>query len=79
MKQKADYVKTNNLWKKLTKEQKQYLINKSIDEIEIDIDKDYNVSIVNILKTKMKLIVILKHLEIFIILKKQQYKLIHLI
>lgn len=26
MKQKADYVKSNNLWKKLSKEQKQYLI-----------------------------------------------------
>lgn len=52
MKQKADYVKTNNLWKKLTKEQKQYLINKYIDEIEIDIDKDYNVSIVNIIFNK---------------------------
>lgn len=52
MKQKADYVKTNNLWRKLTKEQKQYLINKYIDEIEIDYDKDYNVSIVNILFNK---------------------------
>ena len=52
MKQKADYVKTNNLWKKLTKEQKQYLINKYIDEIEIDYDNNYNVSIVNILFNK---------------------------
>ncbi len=52
MKQKADYVKSNNLWKKLTKEQKQYLINKYIDEIEIDYDKNYNVSIRNILFNK---------------------------
>ena len=52
MKQKADYVKTNNLWKKLSKEQKQYLINKYIDEIEIDYDKNYNVSIRNILFNK---------------------------
>ena len=52
MKQKADYVKTNNLWKKLTKEQKQYLINKYIDEIEIDYDNNYKVSIVNILFNK---------------------------
>ncbi len=52
MKQKADYVKSNNPWKKLTKEQKQYLINKYIDEIEIDYDKNYNVSIRNILFNK---------------------------
>ena len=52
MKQKADYVKSNNLWKKLNKEQKQYLINKYIDEIEIDYDKNYNVSIRNILFNK---------------------------
>ena len=52
MKQKSEYVKTNNLWKKLSKEQKQFLINKYIDEIEISIDKNYNVSIVNILFNK---------------------------
>ena len=52
MKQKADYVKSNNLWKKLNKEQKQYLINKYIDEIEIDYDKNYNLSIRNILFNK---------------------------
>lgn len=52
MKQKSEYVKTNNLWKKLSKEQKQFLINKYIDEIEINIDKNYNVSIVNILFNK---------------------------
>lgn len=49
---KSDYVKENNLWNKLSKEQKQYLINKYIDEIEIDIDKNYNVSILNILFNK---------------------------
>lgn len=52
MKQKSEYVKTNNLWKKLSKEQKQFLINKYIDEIEINIDKNYDVSIVNILFNK---------------------------
>ena len=52
MKAKSDYVKKNNLWNKLSKEQKQYLINKYVDEIEIDIDKDYNVSILNILFNK---------------------------
>lgn len=52
MKIKSDYVKENNLWNKLSKEQKQYLINKYIDEIEIAIDKNYNVSILNILFNK---------------------------
>lgn len=52
MKIKSDYVKENNLWNKLSKEQKQYLINKYIDEIEIEIDKNYNVSILNILFNK---------------------------
>lgn len=52
MKIKSDYVKENNLWNKLSKEQKQYLINKYIDEIEINIDKNYNVSILNILFNK---------------------------
>lgn len=52
MKAKSDYVKKNNLWNKLSKEQKQYLINKYVDEIEIDIDRDYNVSILNILFNK---------------------------
>ena len=28
MKQKSEYVKTNNLWKKLSQEQKQFIINK---------------------------------------------------
>lgn len=52
MKAKADYVKTNNLWQKLSLEQKQFLINKYIDEIEIEVDKDYNVTITNILFNK---------------------------
>ena len=52
MKQKSEYVKTNNLWKKLSQEQKQFIINKYIDEIEIDVDKDYNVSIANIVFNK---------------------------
>ncbi len=52
LKQKSDYTKTNNLWQKLNKEQKQYLINKYIEEIEVDIDKDYNVTIKNIIFNK---------------------------
>ena len=52
MKQKSEYVKTNNLWKKLSQEQKQFIINKYIDEIEIVVDKDYNVSIANIIFNK---------------------------
>lgn len=55
MKQKSEYVKTNNLWKKLSQEQKQFIINKYIDEIEIDVDKDYNVSIANIVFNKNKI------------------------
>lgn len=52
MKAKADYVKANNLWQKLSQEQKQFLINKYIDEIEIEVDKKYNVTIANILFNK---------------------------
>ena len=52
MKLKSTYVKENNSWNILTKEQKQYLINKYIDEIEVDIDKDHNVSILNVLFNK---------------------------
>ncbi|MCI9279873.1 MAG: recombinase family protein [Bacilli bacterium] len=52
MKAKADYVKTNNLWQKLSQEQKQFLINKYIDEIEIEVNKNYNVTIKNILFNK---------------------------
>lgn len=52
LKEKSEYVKTHNLWKKLTSEQKYYIINKYIDEIKINIDKNYNVSIENILFNK---------------------------
>ncbi len=55
MKAKSDYVKTNNLWKKLSQEQKQFLINKYIDEIEVNIDKEYKVSIVNIIFNKKEI------------------------
>lgn len=51
MKQKSSYVKTNNLWKRLTKEQQQYLINKYIDEIEIEVIKD-KIAINNIVFNK---------------------------
>jgi site-specific DNA recombinase len=52
MKIKSDYFKKNNLWMKLTKEQKQYIINKYIDEFEVKIDKQYNVTITNIIFNK---------------------------
>lgn len=52
LKEKSEYVKTHNLWKKLTSEQKYYIINKYIDEIKISIDKNYDVSIENILFNK---------------------------
>lgn len=52
LKEKSEYVKTHNLWKKLTSEQKYYIINKYIDEIKISIDKNYNISIENILFNK---------------------------
>ena len=52
LKLKSEYVKEHNLWKKLSQEQKQFLINKYIDEIEIEVDKDYNVSITNIIFNK---------------------------
>lgn len=37
LKEKSEYVKTHNLWKKLTSEQKYYIINNYIDEIKISI------------------------------------------
>lgn len=52
IKLKNEYVKQNNLWKKLSKEQKQYIINKYIDEIELSIDAKYNVTIENIIFNK---------------------------
>ena len=52
LKKKANYVKKHNLWNSLSKEQKYYLVNKYIDEIEIKIDKDLNVEIINVLFNK---------------------------
>ena len=52
LKLKSEYVKKHNLWSKLSREQKQYIINKYIDEIEMTIDKDKKVSIVNIVFNK---------------------------
>ena len=52
MKMKSEYVKNHNLWKKLDSSQKHYIINKYIDEIKIDIDKNYNVSINDIIFNK---------------------------
>ena len=40
---------------KLTKEQKQYIINKYIDEFEVKIDKEHNVTITNIIFNKNEL------------------------
>lgn len=51
-KMKSEYVKNHNLWKKLDSSQKYYIINKYIDEIKIDIDKNYNVSINDIIFNK---------------------------
>lgn len=48
MKIKSDYVKQNSLWMKLTQEQKQYIINKYINKLEVEIDKEHNVDITNI-------------------------------
>lgn len=52
MKMKSEYIKNHNLWKKLDSSQKYYIINKYIDEIKIDIDKNYNVSINDIIFNK---------------------------
>ena len=52
MKQKANYVKSKNLWNYLSKEQKQFLINKYIDEIELHLDKNSNIIIDNIIFNK---------------------------
>ncbi|MBR1416506.1 MAG: recombinase family protein [Bacilli bacterium] len=48
MKYKSNYVKTHNLWLELSKDQKQFIINKYINEIEISINHDYSVNILNI-------------------------------
>ena len=55
IKLKSNYVKEHNLWNKLSPEQKQFLFNKYIDEIEIDIDKNYDVSILNITFNKSEI------------------------
>lgn len=52
IKLKSEYVRKHNLWCKLTQEQKQFLINKYIDEIEIGSDNSHNVTILNIVFNK---------------------------
>lgn len=52
LKLKSKYAKEHNLWSKLSQEQKQYLINKYIDEIEISSDNNHNISILNIIFNK---------------------------
>jgi len=52
---KSDCIKQNNLWMKLTKEQKQYIINKYIDEFEVKIDKEKTIEITNIIFNKNEL------------------------
>lgn len=56
MKDKSYYVRKNNLWNKLSKEKKQELVFKYIDNISIEIDKKKNVSIkhININKKEIK-------------------------
>ncbi len=49
LKLKSEYVKKHNLWSKLNQEQKQYIINKYIDEVEISSDSNHNVSILNVI------------------------------
>ncbi len=49
---KSEYVKEHNLWNQLSQEQKQYIVNKYIDEIEISSDNNHNVSILNIIFNK---------------------------
>lgn len=52
LKLKSKYVKEQNFWSKLSQEQKQYIINKYIDEIEISSDNHHNISILNIIFNK---------------------------
>lgn len=52
LKLKSKYVKEHNFWSKLSQEQKQYIINKYIDEIEISGDNHHNISILNIIFNK---------------------------
>jgi len=55
-KQKSHYVRKNNLWNKLTKEQKQSLIFKYIDSIEVEVNEKKQVIIhhININKTEIE-------------------------
>lgn len=48
IKNKSYYIRKNHLWDKLSKEQKQELVFKYIDNISIEVDKKKNVSIKNI-------------------------------
>ena len=48
IKYKSYYVRKNHLWDKLSKDQKQELVFKYVDNIKIEIDKKKNVSIKNI-------------------------------
>lgn len=52
LKLKSKYVKEHNFWSKLSQEQKQFIINKYIDEIEISSDNHHNISILNIIFNK---------------------------
>lgn len=52
LKLKSEYVKEHNLWNQVSQEQKQYIINKYIDEIEISSDNNHNISILNIIFNK---------------------------
>ncbi len=45
-------MKEHNLWNQLSQEQKQFIINKYIDEIEIRADNNHNVDILNIIFNK---------------------------
>ena len=50
LKQNNEY--KQDLWNQLSQEQKQYIINKYIDEIEISSDNNHNISILNIIFNK---------------------------
>lgn len=52
LKLKSEYVKEHNLWNQLSQEQKQYIINKYIDDIEISSNNNHNISILNIIFNK---------------------------
>lgn len=52
---KSWYVSKNNLWSELPKDQKQSLVKKYIDSIEIKLDKDKNITIKNVTIAKREL------------------------